>query len=354
MGSVTGLFTSETRLHPAAREILLEAIDKGWADPAKLHRPSRELANLLSESKAIFARVLGLKEETISFVGEPALGFYLGIEGLLQPMGDGRLIYPATSRQELIAVAQSTRSSLSLDVDLDGGWDIPQALPGDLLVWPNANGETGAQSLSPESFDGPIFVDATTDPMISLPVRWSTALFDSRTWSGPAGVGVFSVNDLASWRNPLPHLDHRFVPGGFNPALAIASAVALDADCLDRSKSLAKVSELNSSIRNFLQSEMNDVDIASPLGALPHLLSFSFLYIDAEQLVDRMERRGFSIDSGSACISANLEASHVLAAMGRLTHGNVRIHLYPEHSQSDITSLLLALKEEVTLLRGNA
>jgi cysteine desulfurase len=130
--------------------------------------------------------------------------------------------------------------------------------------------------------------------------------------------------------------------------------VALDADCLDRSKSLAKVSELNSSIRNFLQSEMNDVDIASPLGALPHLLSFSFLYIDAEQLVDRMERRGFSIDSGSACISANLEASHVLAAMGRLTHGNVRIHLYPEHSQSDITSLLLALKEEVTLLRGNA
>ncbi len=354
MGSVTGLFTSENRLHPAAREILLDGIDKGWADPAKLHRPSRELANLLTESKVIFARILGLKEETVTFVGEPTLGFFLGINGLLQPMSDGRLIYPATARQEVIAVAQSTRRSLSLEVDLDGSWKIPQALPGDLLVWPKANSETGARSPSPESFAGPIFVDATPDPMISLPTRWSTALFDSRSWSGPAGLGIFAVNDQASWRNPMPHLDHRVVPGGFNPALAIASAVALEADLIDRTKTITKISELNSIIRNFLQSEISDVDIASPADALPHLLSFSFLYIDAQQLVDRMERRGFSIDSGSACISANLEASHVLAAMGRLTHGNVRIHLYPEHTQSDITSLLQALKEEVALLRGNS
>jgi len=142
------------------------------------------------------------------------------------------------------------------------------------------------------------------------------------------------------------------VPGGFNPALVIASALALEAYTADYERSLEKIRALNFMVREFLSCQMSDVDIASTSDGLPHLLSFSFLYIDAEQLVDRMERRAISVDSGSACISANLEASHVLAAMGRLTHGNVRITLKPEPTESDIAHLLTALKEEVDLLRG--
>ena len=93
-------------------------------------------------------------------------------------------------------------------------------------------------------------------------------------------------------------------------------------------------------------------------------MTFSFFRLIEHAAYSRTLRAGTILGSGtvsnaartagSACISANLEASHVLAAMGRLTHGNVRIHLYPEHTQSDITSLLQALKEEVALLRGNS
>jgi len=89
------------------------------------------------------------------------------------------------------------------------------------------------------------------------------------------------------------------------------------------------------------------VDIASPVNGAPHLLSFSFLYVQAEQIVNGMEQRGFAIDSGSACISANIEASHVLAAMGRLTHGNIRIHLYPSTTRDDVEGLLKNLKDLV-------
>jgi cysteine desulfurase len=66
-----------------------------------------------------------------------------------------------------------------------------------------------------------------------------------------------------------------------------------------------------------------------------------------------MDARGFSLDSGSACISANLEPSHVLAAMGRLTHGNVRLRIYPEHTLATIEKMLVALKEVVTELRAD-
>ncbi len=35
----------------------------------------------------------------------------------------------------------------------------------------------------------------------------------------------------------------------------------------------------------------------------------------------------FALDSGSACTAEDLQPSHVLAAMGVLTHGNIRITL---------------------------
>jgi len=151
--------------------------------------------------------------------------------------------------------------------------------------------------------------------------------------------------------NPLPHLDHRLVPGGFNPALAIASAVALDAFVKDFAANQAATRRFNEMIRRFVRDEIGEVDIASPETARPEFLSFSFLYVDALQLVDMMNRRGFAIDSGSACTSANLEPSHVLAAMGRLTHGNVRIRLHLNVVESEIHSLLAALKACVEELR---
>jgi cysteine desulfurase len=60
---------------------------------------------------------------------------------------------------------------------------------------------------------------------------------------------------------------------------------------------------------------------------LPHVVTFSSLFVDGEALVHKLDRRGFAVASGSACTASTLEPSHVLAAMGVLTHGNVRVTL---------------------------
>ena len=353
MGSVTGGFTSESPLHPAAREILIEAIDRGWADPSKIHQPSRELALLLEESKTLIAGHLKVEAGSLHFLGERNLGYLLGISGLRTPATESTLFYPTTSRSEVIAIAEADRLASAISVDLDGSFICPVGGEDDLLAATATNVETGAYSPDLSNFQGRIFIDATADPLASLPARFSSALWESSSWSGPQGLSIFSLQERQSWRNPLPHLDHEIVPGGFNPALAIASAVAFDAYVKDWNSRASSTLILNECLRSFISDEIGDVDIASPKTGAPHFLSFSFLYVDAQQLVDRMSRLGFALDSGSACTSANLEPSHVLAAMGRLTHGNVRVRLHSGLTKNELLEMLTALKIVVEDLRSN-
>ena len=53
--------------------------------------------------------------------------------------------------------------------------------------------------------------------------------------------------------------------------------------------------------------------------------------MDGEALLHALDRRGFAVSSGSSCTSATLRPSHVLEAMGVLSHGNVRVSLHREY-----------------------
>jgi cysteine desulfurase len=87
---------------------------------------------------------------------------------------------------------------------------------------------------------------------------------------------------------------------------------------------------------------------------LPHLVSLSFLYVEGEALLDRLERAGVSAASGSACSSSALSPSHVLEAVGALTHGNVRISVGRDTTGHDVTRLLDVLPGAVAELRAEA
>ena len=95
------------------------------------------------------------------------------------------------------------------------------------------------------------------------------------------------------------------------------------------------------------------MDVAGdPDGRVPHLLTFSALYVDGETLTVELDRAGFGVASGSAC-SANSETpSHVLTAMGALTHGNVRIGLTRATTEAEVEAFLDALPPIVADLRA--
>jgi len=106
-------------------------------------------------------------------------------------------------------------------------------------------------------------------------------------------------------------------------------------------------------IRTRVAATVPDVDVVGdPKARLPHLLTFSCLHVEGEALVTELDRRGFSVASGSACTASTLEPSHVLVAMGALSHGNVRVSLTPTTSEDDVDRFLAELPDVVAQLRA--
>jgi cysteine desulfurase len=98
---------------------------------------------------------------------------------------------------------------------------------------------------------------------------------------------------------------------------------------------------------------MPDVEVVGdPVDRLPHLVTFSCLYVDGEALVTELDRLGFEVASGSACTASSLEPSHVLAAMGALTHGNVRVSVGRDTTEDDVERFLQVLPGTVERLRA--
>ena len=349
MVRITADFQQERVLHPAAMALLNQFFSKGWADPNKLNNNSRQSAILLQQVREKFAELLKVRPDELEFLGESDLGFQLGISGLLKP--ESKLFYSSIDRQRVFAVASSEenkgRQVTCLPVNNVGQVSSFSATAKDVVVWQVANGESGNTQTKPAT-QGVIFADCTASGIDLLPnFDYQTALFDSASWQGPAGFGILIIKQAKDWRNPLPHNDHTRVPGGFSIPLAIASSVALEGYLAD----IDIRAKLKEQIVNYINSEISDVDIASSLDGLSKFISFSVFGVEADRLLLALEDLGFAVDSGSACKSADMQPSHVLAAMGRPIAGNIRLTLHKDITEQMVKEFCQALKSCVEKLR---
>ena len=74
--------------------------------------------------------------------------------------------------------------------------------------------------------------------------------------------------------------------------------------------------------------------------------------VKCSRVTTELDRLGFGVASGSACTASTLTPSHVLAAMGALTHGNVRLSLTRDTSEADVDGFLAVLPALVERLRA--
>ena len=179
----------------------------------------------------------------------------------------------------------------------------------------------------------PLLLDATAS--LGRDARSDAALghgqvvvADAASFGGPP-LGLLAVRTGTRWSLPGPR---REAEHGREPAppwvpLVLAAAEAWRQEAVDREAEEAEARALVDRVRA-AAAAVPDVEVVGIADdRLPHVVTFSVLYADGEVLLEELARRGLLVASGSACTSSVLRPSHVLAAMGVLTHGNVRVTL---------------------------
>jgi cysteine desulfurase len=195
----------------------------------------------------------------------------------------------------------------------------------------------------------PLYVDAAQSVgRVPVPPGWSILSASAHKWGGPPGVGLLAVRKGVRWerveRSGPPDL----------PAIA-AGGAGRAGGAADADAEAARLSALVDRVRTTVPATVPDVEVVGdPVDRLPHLVTFSVLYVDGEALLHALDRRGFAVSSGSSCTSDTLTPSHVLAAMGVLSHGNVRLSLHRETTAEQVDEFLAVLPDVVAALRAEA
>lgn len=340
-------------LHPAARETLLAALDAGWADPRRLHREGRAARRLLDTAREVLADGLGVRPPELSLLpgGPPALT--AGLEGLrhARRRRGGRVVLSAVEHSALLVpsrahAAAADDATLVAEVPVDplgrvdlDAWRAAVARPGTAAAaLQAANQEVGtrqplaAAREATTAYDVPLLVDATASlgrDDAPAPTTYDVLVGDARSWGGPAGVGLLVVPERTRWRRAWPPTEIEHGRTDVDPVvpLVLAAAEAWRRTEQERAHEAPAAAALVERIRAAAAAVPDVEVVGDPVDRLPHVSTFSALLVDGEVLVDELDRRGVAVASGSACTASTLEPSHVLLALGVLTHGNVRVTL---------------------------
>lgn len=354
-------------LHPVAAQALVAAAADGWADPTKLYLEGRRAAQLLDAARSTIANAIDARPDEVMFVSSGTRAAQLAIEGVR--LGRSRVgdivVHSAVEHSSVIRAAQD-RASVAVPVDRLGRLDLdafasavaePRVA---LAALQSANHEVGtdqpvrAAAALASARDVPLYVDAAASVGHSpLSPEWSLLSASASKWGGPAGVGVLAVRKGTRWTKPWPV--ERVDPESLNLPLVVAAAAALRAVMTTRDADAARMRALTARIRAQVTATVPDVDlVGDPDARVPHIVTFSCLYVDGEALLYALDRHGFAVSSGSSCTASTLKPSHVLEAMGALSHGNVRVSLHPGVMSSDVDRFLAVLPQVVADLRAEA
>ncbi|WP_460820969.1 aminotransferase class V-fold PLP-dependent enzyme, partial [Nocardioides ungokensis] len=95
---------SSEPLHPAAREILLAALDQGYADPRRLHGPARSARLMLDNAREVVAGCLGVRRDEVTFTASGTDAVHRGLLGLLaaRPQGGGTVVASAVEHSAVL------------------------------------------------------------------------------------------------------------------------------------------------------------------------------------------------------------------------------------------------------------
>lgn len=359
---------------PAVVQAMLDVLQGAWANPSSVHGPGQAARRVLVDARATVAQALGALPVEVVFTSGATESNHMAVLGALargQALGRTRLVLSAVEHPGLLALAQRLRAQGTpvdlIGVDAQGRLDLAQA---ERLLGPDvallsvmaANNETGVlmptQALAAlaRAHDVVFHVDATQavgkstlDFADSGADLWSVS---AHKFHGPKGVGALLQRKGLSWPALLSGRQERLRRGGTENLPGIAGfAAAAETLRATRAHDLAHIEALRDRLEDGLRALVPGLVVfGDEAPRLPNTCCVRFGELDAERVLDRLERQGVIASSGSACSAGGTEPSPVLLAMGctrEQARAGVRLSLGRETSPADIDRVLHAVEQGV-------
>jgi cysteine desulfurase len=356
---------SAAPLHPVARQALHASLDEGWADPARLYREGRRARMLLDAAREAAAEAVGCRPDELVFTPSGTQAVHTGISGALagRRRVGRRLVVSAVEHSAVLHAATAWEAAggsvTEVGVDRHGAVS-PDTYAAELgattalACLQSANHEVGTEQPVREvaeacrAVEVPLLVDAAQSLAWGpVDADWSLLTASAHKWGGPAGVGLLAVRKGVRFapQGPAGERESGRSAGFENIPAIVAAAASLRAVRAEAADEAVRLRALVDRIRTRVPELVPDVEVVGdPVRRLPHVVTFSCLYVDGETLLHELDRAGFSVSSGSSCTSSTLIPSHVLRAMGVLSEGNVRVSLPPSGtSEEDVDRFLEVL-----------
>lgn len=359
---------------PIAAAAMAAALESAWADPARLHHLGRRAGLILDASRASLATSLtALGDQSGGPIRPDEVYLASSLAAAAAFAISGTVGTSPTQRDQDPILASAIEAGIVLDlveahphrllsVDDQGRVSLGaarQALAAGsaLICLQLANGEVGTRQPIPQvaglaqAAGTPLLMDASASVgRIWLPAGWSMLIAAGRDWGGPPGVAVLVIRRSTRWIPP-PGSERGWLGGFPDIPAAAGAAAALEALLPQWEHESGRSSGLIERIRESVVQIPDVVCVGDPVDRLPHVVTFSVLYANGEALVSELDRRGFAVASGSACVAEHERPSHVLAAMGAFTGGNIRISLPWGCTEQTVQEFLAALPQAIAAVR---
>ena len=368
-----------TKLSPAVLEAMMPYLTEEYGNPSSLYRFGNHAKRAIEQARKEVADVLGAEPFEILFTGggTEADNWVKEIMRSLKARGKNHFITSAVEHHALLHSAQRLQKEgfevTFIPVDREGRIDPEQVRAAirpetGLVSIMFANNEIG--TIYPIKEIGAICRQAGvlfhTDAVQAaghLPINVKEMNIDllslsAHKFHGPKGVGAFYCRRGI----PLPSLidggaqERGKRAGTENVAGIVGLGAALRLANEEMSQTSARVSAMRDRLIDGILQTVPMCRLNGPRhNRLPGNCNISFLGIEGESLLLRLDLAGIAASSGSACASSSLDPSHVLLAIGlphEVAHGSVRLSLSDYNTEEDVDYILEKLPEIVSTLRS--
>ncbi|HJZ86172.1 MAG TPA: cysteine desulfurase family protein [Polyangia bacterium] len=366
MGTIYLDHNATTRTHPDVVREMVRVLDREFGSPQSLHALGRRARDTVERAREILAHHLRARPAETIFTSGGTEADNLALVGAAlagEASGRRHLVTSAIEHHAVLVPLQFLQQrgfALSV-VPVDGQGlvdpdDVRRALRPDtaLVSVMAANNEVGTIQpvaeigrLLREHAPHVVFHCDAVQALGKLPIdvqAWNVDLLAVAAHKvyGPKGVGALYVRK-GTKLVPLVRGGHHEkgrragtenVAGiaGFGRAIELYEAGGLG--------SPDEVGQLRDRLERRLGEAVGDVRVnGHPQARLANTLNMSFRGVEGESVIVDLDLEGVEVSGGSACTSAEIEVSHVLAAMAldrRDMQAAVRFSLGWENTQEEI------------------